>query len=168
MKSMRVTTRCFLGSRRLGDPRGGFQPWARWLWCPRDRMGQRVALHTAAGLFLLQPPPCSQGLLTECGAWEGKNLPSIHVRVISSSTALGKGTCETAFTSHWKKGKTAKILSVLSQEEMLKSWKSVCLEKGTNTTKLRSGQLKYFDFDPLYFLLCVCVCEDFVTQYFFN
>lgn len=43
-----------------------------------------------------------------------------HMGLVSSSVLLGKATSEAVFTSYQRKGKAAKILSVSSQEEMLK------------------------------------------------
>lgn len=94
--------------------------WPSWLlpalWeagerrsCDAFGKGQRVALVTAAGRSLLQPPPCFRGVVTEYGAWEEKSVLSLHVRVISFSMTLGKATCETAFTSHWKKARLPKF-----------------------------------------------------------
>lgn len=92
---------------------------ARWLPCPRDRTGQRVALLAPAGHCLLRPPPRSPGVVAESRAWVEESALTLRGRVISSSVTLGKATCETAFMSHRKKARLPKFC--LSQEEMLKS-----------------------------------------------
>lgn len=151
--------RRFLSSRRLGDPHGCFQPRGSQESAVvvkplgQDRAEGGPGHHSPAFPSAATTVP-SRGCCEVWGMGGKKTALPLHVRVITSSVMLGKATRETAFSSHRKKGKTAKILSVLSQEEMLKSWKSVCLEKDSNTLKLRSGQLEYFE--PLYVLFYVC------------
>lgn len=156
-------TWCFLSSRRHGDPRGSFQS------CESQEI--------VVAAMLLGQDGAEGG--PACRSWE---LPSAATTALSrgchreqSAISTGGEICplptregnfflNDTWQSHvWnslhispKEGKTAKILSGLSQAETLKSSKSACLEKESNTLKLRSGQLRYFDFDPLYFLFCVC------------
>lgn len=154
---------CCAPSAAWGDPHVAFSPvrawrtqglgWVRrWSWLPQlgiSLSGHHHALKELSqsvghGRRKICPLLTHEGNFCLSGAWQSHVWNSLQVSL--------------------KKGMTAKILSVLSQEGMLKSWKSVCLEKDTNTPKRRSGQLKYFDFDALHCLFHVCI--NFVTQYF--